>query len=82
MSDKIDTNTLIVRHIVVIPDQPVAPRSIHLCIKGKQHKHRKLGLWNQYNKIFNMLLLSQPITEESLPEDTLQNNILANCCVG
>ena len=35
MSDQMDTNTPIVRHVVAMPDQPIDLRSIHLCLKDK-----------------------------------------------
>jgi hypothetical protein len=65
-----DTNTPIVRHIVAMPDRPTAPCSIHVCLKDKNQKHWKAGLLNQYDKNANMLLLSEPVAKESLPENT------------
>ena len=65
MSDQMDTNTPIVRHIVTMPKQPTAPQSIHLCPKDKYHKHWKAGVWNHYDKRANMdLFLSEPGVKE------------------
>ena len=49
--------------------QPTAPRSIHSCLEDTNFKHWKARLWNQYNKNANMLLLSESVVKESLPED-------------
>ena len=71
MPDQMDINTPIIRHVVAYPEQPEAPRSIHMCLKkDNNHKYWKAGLWNQYNKNANMLLLSESVAKESLPKDT------------
>ena len=44
MSDQMDTNTPIVRHIVAMSDRPVALKSTHQCLKDKHRKHWKAGL--------------------------------------
>ena len=67
---QMDTNTPTGQHIIAIPEQPAAPHSIHLCLKDKDWKHWKAGLWNQYDKNANMLLLAEPVARETLPEDT------------
>ena len=69
MSDQMDTNTPIVRHVVAMPDKPTAPRSIHLCLKDKNRKLWKAALFQQYEKNADMLLLSEPVAKESLPLD-------------
>ena len=70
MSDQMDTNTPIVRHVVAMPEKPSAPRSIHLCLKDKHRDHWKASLFHQYDKNADMLLLSEPVARESLPPDT------------
>ena len=69
MSDQLNTNTPIVRHVVAMPDKPTAPQSIHLCLKNKNREHWKAALFHQYDKNADMLLLSEPVAKESLPPD-------------
>ena len=70
MWDQMDIDTLIVRHIIAMPDQPAALCSIHLCLKNNICKYWNAGLWNKYNTNANMLSLSEPVAKEPLPEDT------------
>ena len=70
MSDQMDSNTPIVCHIVALPDQPVAEKLIFQCLKGPHSKHWKEGLFAQYQKNAQMLLLSSPYLHELLPSET------------
>ncbi len=45
MFDQMDSNTPIVCHIVMLPDQPVAEKLIFQCLKGPLAKHWKGGLF-------------------------------------
>jgi hypothetical protein len=67
MSDQMDTNTPIVRYLVTMQDRPVAPRARHLCLKDKRCKYWKTRLWNKDNKNATMILLPEPVANESLP---------------
>ena len=59
----------IVRHIVAIPKRPEPEKTIFACLQNQDRQHWKNGLFHQYDKNARMMLLSQPIPREKLPQE-------------
>ncbi len=69
MSDQISSEPSIVRHIVVMLEQPIDKKSIYIALKGPNTQHWKQGMWPQYSKNDNEIVLSVPISQSKPPKD-------------
>ena len=81
MSDQSPGVSPIVRHIVALPERPVAERSIYECLKGPNQPHWKAALSHQYGRNADHQVLSEPIAKEKIPDDAKVYQSIIACRV-
>ena len=70
VADQANPTPPIIRALVAMPQRPVAQKSIFQCLQSDNRAHWKQGLFDQYDKNAEMMLLSAPLPKDELPPNS------------